>query len=446
MSKDFFSFSRIALLFCLAYIALVLVFSLVWDKDAPNAFSETYGKKTAFEGRIVKDPDIKEKNVQLVMRPRGVGRESVLITTERFSEYRYGDVVRVSGTMDKPPVFEDFDYAKYLAVKGIYALVNYPEIEVLEKGEYPSILSVAYGKILDVKHKLRGVAFRHLSPPESIILGALTLGDQSRLTQDMKDLLNRTGLRHIIAISGQHVVILTAMLMALLLGAGLWRKQAILFSAILITVFIILSGAEASAVRAGVMGSMLFAGQYMGRMQDSLRLLVFAATLMLVQNPLLLLYDVGFQLSCLAVLGIIISFDFFKKVLAKTSFAPWVRDIVAMNFSAQALTLPILVYNFGYVSLAGVLTNILVLPIIPILIGLGFMFLIGGVVLPLLGLVFSFPVFFLLAYFNWVMEFFSKLPFASITLEHLSSVWLLVVYVPLFFLLRRFKSEQDFLS
>src|SRR3989338_8183520 len=421
------SFSRIVLLFCLAYIAGVFVFSSIWDKDAPNTFSEMYGKEAVFEGRIIKDPDVKEKNVQLVVRPQGVKVESVLVTTERFSEYRYGDAVRIAGKLEKPPIFEDFDYAKYLEVKGVYALMSYPEIEIWGRGEYPGMFSFAYSKILAAKHALREVLFRQLSPPESIILGAMVLGDQSTLTQDMKDLLNRTGLRHIIAISGQHVVILTAMLMALLLGAGLWRKQAILFSAILITVFIILSGAEASAVRAGVMGSMLFAGQYMGRMQDSLRLLVFAATLMLVQNPLLLLYDVGFQLSCLAVLGIIISFDFFKKVLAKTSFAPWVRDIVAMNFSAQALTLPILVYNFVYVSLAGVLTNILVLPVIPILIGLGFMFLIGGVVLPLLGLVFSFPVFFLLAYFNWVMEFFGKLPFASITLEHLSPVWLLLV-------------------
>jgi competence protein ComEC len=348
--------------------------------------------------------------------------------------------------LEKPPVFEDFNYQGYLAAKGVYDLMKYPEIEIVRRGEYPGILSVAYSKILDAKHKLREVLFLHLSPPESIILGALVLGDQSRLTQDMKDLLNKTGLRHIIAISGQHVVILTAMLIALLLGAGLWRKQAILFSAILMVLFIVLSGAEASAVRAGIMGSILFLGQYVGRVQNSFRLLVFAATLMLMQNPLLLFYDVGFQLSCLAVLGIIISFGFFKKVLEKVPPVFGIRDILAMNFSAQVLTLPILIYNFGYVSLAGVLTNILVLPIVPIFIGVGFVFLLGGAVSSFLATILSFPTFFLLAYFNVIMEFFAKLPFASLTIENLSPVWLLFVYVPLFFLLRRFKSEQDFLS
>lgn len=442
----FLSPSRMVLLFCLAYIASVFVLSLMWDKGAPNAFSQAYGKEAVFEGRVVKDPDVKEKNVQLVVRPRGVNKESVLVTTERFSEFQYGDVVRLAGTLDKPPVFEDFDYSKYLAAKGVYALMNYPEIEIVSRGEYLSILSVAYSKILHVKHKLREVLFFRLSPPESIILGALALGDQSKLTQDMKNLLNRTGLRHIIAISGQHVVILTAMLTAMLLYAGLWRKQAILFSAVLIAVFIILSGAEASAVRAGIMGSILFAGQYMGRPRDSLRLLVFAATLMLMQNPLLLLYDVGFQLSCLAVVGIIISFGFFKKILEKVPETLGVRDMLAMNFSAQVFTIPILLYNFGYVSLAGVLTNILVLPVVPVLIGLGFVFLLGGAVFFPLGLILSFPMFFLLSYFNFIMEFFGNLPFSSIALEHLSPVWLLLVYVPLFFLLWRFKQEQDFLS
>jgi competence protein ComEC len=446
--------SRVFLFFCLAYLASLFILSLfsgkpfdfAQDEDFPNALSLQYGESLSFEGRVGKDPDAREKNVQLVVWPYAARKEAILVTTERFSEYRYGDVLRISGKLEKPPVFEDFNYQGYLAAKGIYALMNYPEIETVGRKEYHGILSIAYSKILDAKHKLREVLFLHLSPPESIILGALVLGDQSRLTQDMKDLLNRTGLRHIIAISGQHVVILTVMLMSLLLGVGLWRKQAILFAAILMVLFIILSGAEASAVRAGVMGSILFLGRYVGRVQDSFRLLVFAATLMLMQNPLLLFYDVGFQLSCLAVLGIIISFGFFKKVLEKVPTAFGIRDILAMNFSAQAFTLPILIYNFGYVSLAGVLTNILVLPVVPLLIGLGLVFLIGGAVFSPLGIILSFPTFFLLAYFNFIMEFFGKFPFASQSLENLSPVWLLFVYVPLFFLLRKFKSEQDFLS
>ena len=446
MSRDFLSASRIVFLFCLAYIAGIFVFSLSQDKDKPNAFSGSYGKEVAFEGRVVKDPDVREKNVQLVVRPRGVRIESVLVTTERFSEYQYGDVVSVAGILDKPPVFEDFDYGKYLEVKGVYGLISYPEIEMLKRGEYPGVFSLVYSKVIAVKHRLREVLFEQLSPPESIILGAMVLGDQSRLTQDMKASLNKTGLRHIIAISGQHVVILAAMLMSFLLGVGLWRKQAILLSALLIALFIILSGAEASAVRAGIMGSILFFGQYMGRQQDSLRLLVFAATLMLMQNPLLLLYDVGFQLSCLAVFGIIVSFSFFKKVLEKVPQAFGIRDMVAMNFAAQVFTLPILIYNFGYVSVVGILTNILVLPVIPLLIGLGFVFLMAGAMLSLLGTVLSFPVFFLLVYFNFVMEFFGKLPFSQLVLENVSPSWLVVLYIPLFFLLRRFKSEQGFLS
>ena len=432
--------SRILFSLSLAFVAGVFVLSIV--SHAPSKISQEfaryYGKDIEFAGTISQDPTPKTKNVQLVLTPLNLSAAKVLLSTDKFSTWRYGDLVHVSGKLQEPPVFEDFNYQKYLESKGVYGIMYFPKIELVRSGAYQSLRQAVFARVLQVKHRFREVLALHIPSPESTLLGALLLGDQSGLSESLKNKLNLTGLRHIVAISGQHVVILTNMLMAFFLGLGLWKRQALLLSFLLMVLFILLTGLEASAIRAGIMGGLLLVGQYMGRMQASFRALVFAAAFMLFFNPLLLTRDVGFQLSFLAVLGIVFSFSFFKHVLRKVPETFGLQDMMAMNFSAQLFTLPILVYNFGYVSLISPLTNILVLPVIPFLIMAGFVFLFAGAVWSFLGTLLFLPVFLFASYFNLVADFFSLLPLASLAIENLSPLWLVLFYLPvIFFIYRR---------
>lgn len=130
----------------------------------------------------------------------------------------------------------------------------YPAGEVLDRGVYRSIFGVVFAKILDFKHTLQRVVKENFSPPYSSLLAAFTLGDQSQMSDELKQRLNITGLRHIVAISGQHIIILTNMLIPFLLALGFWRRHAVLVSTGLMVVFIVLTGAETSAVRSGIMG------------------------------------------------------------------------------------------------------------------------------------------------------------------------------------------------
>ncbi len=93
--------------------------------------------------------------------------------------------------------------------------------------------------ILQFKEKLRESIYSHLSPPQSSVLGAMILGDKRKMSSELKEKLNRAGVRHITAISGLHVTIITAVLMTFLLGLGLWRQQAFYFSLVLVTLFIV---------------------------------------------------------------------------------------------------------------------------------------------------------------------------------------------------------------
>ena len=233
------------------------------------------------------------------------------------------------------------------------------------------------------------------------------------------------------------------MLLIALLALGVWRKRAIVFTGAFVLLFVLLTGGEASAVRAGIMGGLVLAAQYLGRIQASFSALVIAVSGMLLLNPLLLRYDIGFQLSFLAVIGMIFSLRFFQWLLKDWKKLNFIRDILASNFSAQLFTIPVLVYNFGTVSVVGILANILILPMVPFLLGISFIFILCGVFIELLGIVLSFPVILLLMYMVGVTDILSGLPFASVSVENLSPVILILFYLLILWFLWRFHKKHS---
>lgn len=425
--------SRILFFLSICVIGGAFAYSLFLYTPSSKELEPYFQKEVVLEGKVSKDVQLREYNMHVTLQPLGMDA-SVLITTDRFSHISYRDILRAQGILESPPVFEDFNYKEYLETKGIGALMKNPKIEVVQEGN-PGIFAI--------KQKFREVLFQNTSSSTYAVLAALLLGDQGTMSNDLKDKLNKTGLRHIIAISGQHIVILMNMLLPFLLSFGLWKRQAILISFIFLILFILLTGMEASAIRAGIMGGVVLMAQYLGRMQYSLHTLTFAAALMLLQNPLLLTRDVGFQLSFLATLGIILAFPLFRKLLRKIPETFGVRDILAMNFSAQLFTLPVLIYNFGYVSLISVITNILVLPVIPLLLALGFIFLIAGSLWSFLGLILVFPMSLLANYMILITEIFSKIPFAIVEIKNIPIVFFLAFYSAAIFLLQKFKREYE---
>ncbi len=396
-------------------------------------------------GRVSEEPDIREKNTKLTMKVSG---EKVLITTNKYPEYKYGDELKIKGRLKTPVVFEDFNYKDYLAKEGIYSVIYWPKIELIDKNQgnfiYPYYQNFGvwvYSKILFFKNKLRESIYQNLSPPQSSILGAMILGDKRRMSDNLKEKLNISGLRHITAVSGMHVAILTTILMTLLIGLGLWRGQAFYLTIVIISLFIIMTGLQPSAIRAGIMGGFFLLAQHLGKMNSASRIIVFVAAVMLVQNPLLLRLDVGFQLSFLAMLGIIYLLPIFQSLLKRISNIFQFRNILAMTLSAQVFTLPILIYNFGYVSLVSPLSNILIVPFLPYIIGFGSLFAFVGIVWQFLGWVLSFPCWLLLTYLTKIVDFFSQ-PWALKSIENVHWFWLAIFYLILSYLIWRLNKKQ----
>ena len=416
--------------FCLLFLVFgiwrhqLAIFEIVYPEE----------KEVSFIGLVVKEPDIRVNHIKLTIKSEEI-KGKILLLVPRYPEYQYGDKLKITGKLEKPPVFEDFNYRDFLAKKGIYSVMYWPQIALISRNQGNFI----YAKILEFKNKLRESIYQNLSPPQSSILGAMILGDRRRMSEDLKEKLNIAGVRHITAISGMHIMILSGILMYLGMMLGLWRGQAFYFAIILLTLFIIMVGLPPSAVRAGIMGGLFLLAQKVGRPRAAGRAIVFAATGMLAVNPLLLRLDVGFQLSFLAVMGIIYLMPHFQK---------WIKcQVLAMTLAAQVFVLPILIYNFGYFSVVAPLTNILIVPLLPFIMVAGFIFSLAGTIFQPLGWILSWPAWLLLTYLTQIVDWFSQLPFAALTIENLHWSFLIIAYLILGSIAWRLnKKEVDWVS
>jgi competence protein ComEC len=333
----------------------------------------------------------------------------------------------------------DFAYQDFLAKDGIYSIIYSPQLELISRGEYDNFGSVIFSGILNLKDKLRETIDRYFPQPQGSVLSAIVLGDKRQLSLEWKDKLNRAGLRHLTAISGMHITILTTVLMSLFLSLGFWRQQAFYLTLALIIIFIVLIGCQPSAVRAGIMGGLFLLAQFLGRQGQSWRMIVLAASLMLFCNPLLLKSDIGFQLSFLAVLGIIFFLPIFRFWLRRMPNFLGVREALSLTLAAQVFTLPVLIFNFGYVSLVAPLGNILVVPFLPFIMCLGLAFVLSGSLIGFLAMVFSWPLWLVLTYLLKVTAWLSSYP---VLFFQVSWFWLLAYCLGIIIFLRRFGQKR----
>ncbi|KKT17340.1 MAG: hypothetical protein A2654_00090 [Candidatus Nealsonbacteria bacterium RIFCSPHIGHO2_01_FULL_43_31] len=369
------------------------------------AIPQIVERDVSFIGQIAAEPKIGEKSTKLTVKTDSA---KVLVTTDRYPEYRYGDKLKITGRLEAPPVFDEFNYKDYLKKDGIFTVMSWPKIEVLSSGSGSPVIKF----LLSFKNKFKESIRRFISPPESGILEALIFGDEGGISKEWREKLNSTGTRHIVAVSGMNISIITLLVLNAFLGLGFWRKQAFYFSAGLLILYILMIGAPASAVRAGIMGGILLCAQYLGKLSSAGRAVVFAATVMLFVNPLILRLDVGFQLSFLAVLGIIYlqpSMAKWLKRLPDPKIFP-LRATLAATLAAQTFTLPVLIYNFGYIPILSPIANILIVPFLAPITIIVFIFGLAAMIFWPLGYVLSWPVWLSLSYITSIIDIFSKFP------------------------------------
>ena len=415
-----------------AFVALALGFlrgySVVLSiKSSPLLQLNDLPQKVTLTGTIVKEPERKENYQRFVFQPQNITGK-ILVYTRNDLQFLKSQQVEIKGQLKTPPRFEEFDWQAYLAKKGILSVMYYPEISVKKEASF------FWRTIFRIKNKAREAAVKYLPKPESYLFRAIILGDKKELPDNLKESLNKAGIRHITAISGMHIMILMNILMSFFLSIGLWRKQASLATILFILFYLFFVGFQPSIVRASIMGCGIILAQMLGRIPDSIRFLLFAASLMLCINPLVF-YDVGFQLSFLAALGINYLAPFFYKKLQFLPKSLSIRSIFSFSLSVQVFTLPLLLFYFSYFPFISIFANLLILPILPFILGLGFLATLLSLFLPFLSLPIFFPLSLLLAYILLVANIFAKASFLGINFQ--LPLWVLILYYSLLTLLVR---------
>lgn len=398
--------------FVLFFLSIVFSLGFFWCQfyEARHDISENFKiGNVELKGIVIEQPDFKNGIQRIIIKTPKEGR--ILLITQRFPEYEYGDVLKVSGAIERPANFGSFDYISYLAKDNIHFTMQNPEIVLEKRGEG----NIIKQQLFSLKDAFERNINSSLASPESDFLNGILFGAKSDMPKKLSDNFIKTGTAHIIALSGFNVTIIVIFL-AWIFGYFSSNAKAVVISAIVaISLFVIMTGASSSVVRAALMGTVLLLAKYYGRAQYSLNALVFAALIMVILNPKILVFDVSFQLSFLATAGILYIYPYFLGRFKKVPNFFKLRDTISATCAAQVAVLPILLFNFHQVSLISPIVNVLVIPLIPFAMFLGFLIgLFGFIFLPL-AKVFAFFAWFILAYQINMIEFFGSLPFASLS-------------------------------
>ncbi|MDO8743088.1 MAG: ComEC/Rec2 family competence protein [Candidatus Azambacteria bacterium] len=383
------------------------VFSYNGKPAAENFGAE---RKINFSGKIVGEPDKRTNFSQYILENETFGR--VLIKTNLYPEYFYGDILKINGKIRKPENFSGFDYQNYLAKDNIFLIGNYPEISLIERPAKKDF----YGYLLNVKKSFVSNINKILLEPHASFLAALLVGAKRTLPPDLVNAFNATGTSHIVAISGYNISIISVMILNFLSYLFAPRRLIFWIIGIGLVLFTLIAGAGASVVRAAIMGGLLILAKREGRFYQITNAIVLAGAVMLFLNPYLLRYDASFQLSFLATFGLVYLAPRFEKWFSRLPDFLSFRANLSATLSAQIMTLPIILFGFNRLSLIAPLANVVILPAIPLTMLFGFLAGLIGFISLKLASIFVLPAWFLLSYQIWIVKILSSLPFASISL------------------------------
>ncbi len=274
----------------------------------------------------------------------------VRIYTESLPRFEYNEKLRIEGKITESP-------------SGRLNMVSFPKIERLGLAEQGRIKS----SLFRVKESMISNLNSVLSPEHAALASGILFGERAEFSDELEDAMRKSGTTHIVALSGYNVAII-GITLSTALSYLIKRKYAFYASLAAIPAFVVMTGAEASVVRAGIMGIILLLAERQSRIYSFRNAITLTAFAMLLFNPRLLAFDTGFQLSFVALLGIVYIYPLLEKrfnTKEKSGALGW-RKNLAQTFSAQIAVLPISLITFGYFSPTALFANVLILEFIPV--------------------------------------------------------------------------------
>ena len=351
-------------------------------------------------GVIDNDPVYEDRGVSFILRAEKLRINDtemktcggVLTRVLRTGEFSYGDRLLLEGKLYRPFSFsKGFNYRRYLQHQNIYLILSVKKdrtVKLLGKNAGNPLKSFAFR----IKHRMREVITRNLSPFSAGILNALILGDRQNLPAYLMDVLVNLGTVHIIAISGFNVGIVAFMTLLILKIIRIPRKPRRVLAILLLFVYCVLTGANTPVVRATVMAVILFFSYFLKRLVNIYNSLSIATLIILAVNPWQL-FEISFQLSFLSVVSIVWLAPKIKRAFpARLDKIAWARFLI-LTFSVSAAAwlglLPLLAYYFKIISPITILANMIIVPYSAVITAMGFSLALIGILAPTLAPLFG---------------------------------------------------------
>lgn len=426
---------RYVLLIIVIIIAIVRV---ILNQISPQDGEQMYGDgklPATIQGTIVEDPDYRDRNVKLILQPETVIKHGkIILNAPRNGNYALGDRIEVQGILTRPISFKSkngsvFDYAGYLGKDDIFYEMKSPKYIKFIGGDKTSLASY----LAHIKYIFADSIHQALREPHASFALGILIGGKGALGKELLDAFRSTGLVHMIVLSGYNVSLIVSFAIILIPNFGKLLKLSIGIIAIML--FAIFVGGGATVIRASVMAGCGLGAEFFGIKYNPLKALLLAGALMVIYNPKIFLSDPSFHLSFLATLSIILFsgpmdwlFAKFPRFISKDS---WLGPLISTTISAQILTAPYIAYSMHALPMLGIVANVLVTPITPVLMlavfVLGVLSMVigpGSVLITILGI----ANYSAIQYIFWVVNLIAGLPYSSVSFNTYTKTQVFITY------------------
>lgn len=391
-----------------------------------------FNEKLSFSGVVSDEPRIYDNYQSIAVELKEPLKGGVRLLTSPVLSFHYGDLISGEGVIQLPDSVVN------------PSTIAFPKIKVVAKHQGFWLKE----KLLGLKSYLISRFEKILPADEEALLAGLTFGYRSDFNKDFRNQMALSGTTHLVALSGYNISILV-IATAQVFGYFLSRRKTFYFTALIIFLFVIMVGVEASVVRAAIMGFLALLAREASRIYSMRNAITLTAAAMTLIDPRVLVFNAGFQLSFVSLLGIVYLGPALKKLLKfeDSGFAGW-RENVVTTTSAQLAVLPIIIKTFGQFSLTAILANALILEFIPLTMFFGFLLAAVSSLYSYLGFVAAKLAEVLLLYEVSVIKLFAKLSIPIKMPPLAPQILVLLYYAAIvgfiyYFSARNLKSENE---
>lgn len=362
---------------------------------------------------------------------------NLIIKVNKKSFLQTWDIVAFNSKIIKPENIDNFEYDKYLLLKNVYG-TSYVYNFILVWNEiwiYDKFIVYIKTNFLNI---INSIYPKDTAP----FLWWILIWTRSELSKELKNNFNRSWLTHIVAVSGFNITIIITFFTFLLKYFP--YQLRIIFITCFVIIFTSIVWDQISVIRASIMWLIAYYFLNFGKKVNSFNFLVLLVIIFTLINPLTLNYDISFHLSFLAVLWILYTQDFFKKIFYFITDKFSIKEALIMTFSALSFTLPIVITNFWLLSIISPLTNLLVTPFIPLIMLFWIISVVCYLIYPIIWILVWFLAWICTKYVLLIINYFWSLSFSVISID----LWVykyiaeMIYFIILIFLILFFKDTK----